>query len=144
MGTVPTSNHGALSLQRKIRSLSSVSPHTTHECQPLDVGLFRPLKRHWQQACYSFYERMPPKSYRSTTSVKCSEIPGLILSCRLMCVQGSKKAGVYLFNPKAIPVYKKKHLKTMIMIPITEMEIIVNCILTSDTLSSKHSENIHT
>ena len=23
-------------------------PHTTHECQLLDVGLFGPLKKHWQ------------------------------------------------------------------------------------------------
>ena len=28
-------------------------PHTTHECQPLNVGLFGPLKRHWQQVASS-------------------------------------------------------------------------------------------
>ena len=31
-------------------------PHTTHECQPLDCGLFGPLKRHWQKSCHSFYQ----------------------------------------------------------------------------------------
>ena len=34
-------------------------PHTTHECQPLDVGLFGPLKRHWQQECHKFYQKHP-------------------------------------------------------------------------------------
>ena len=32
-------------------------PHTTHECQPLDVDLFGPLKRHWQQECHKFYQK---------------------------------------------------------------------------------------
>ena len=34
-------------------------PHTTHECQPLDCGLFGPLKRHWQKSCHSFYQQNP-------------------------------------------------------------------------------------
>ena len=31
-------------------------PHTIHECQPLDVGLFGPLKKYWQQECHKFYQ----------------------------------------------------------------------------------------
>lgn len=34
-------------------------PHTTHECQLLDCGLFGPLKQHWQRACHSFYQKNP-------------------------------------------------------------------------------------
>ena len=29
-------------------------PHTTHETQPLDVGIFAPLKVHWGRVCHNF------------------------------------------------------------------------------------------
>ena len=63
-------------------------PHTTHECQSLNVDLFSPLKS--ERATHSI-KRTPPKSYRSTTSVKCSKMPGLTLLYWLMCVQDSKR-----------------------------------------------------
>ena len=31
-------------------------PHTTHESQPLDVGVFAPLKVHWRRVCHDFYQ----------------------------------------------------------------------------------------
>ena len=31
-------------------------PHTTHECQPLDIGLFGPLKKYWREECHKFYQ----------------------------------------------------------------------------------------
>ena len=34
-------------------------PHTTHECQPLDCSLFKPLKEYWKQECHKFYCKNP-------------------------------------------------------------------------------------
>ena len=35
----------------------SLPPHTTHEAQPLDVGVFPPLKVQWTKVCHEFYQR---------------------------------------------------------------------------------------
>jgi len=32
-------------------------PHTTHESQPLDASVFKPLKLHWHEACHCFIEK---------------------------------------------------------------------------------------
>ena len=34
-------------------------PVTTHECQPLDYSLFKPLKDYWWQECHKFYSNNP-------------------------------------------------------------------------------------
>ena len=32
-------------------------PHTTHETQPLDCGVFAPLKSHWSSVCHDFIQK---------------------------------------------------------------------------------------
>ena len=34
-------------------------PHTTHEAQRLDVGVFSPLKVQWTRVCHEFYQKNP-------------------------------------------------------------------------------------
>ncbi|CAI8043787.1 Tigger transposable element-derived protein 6, partial [Geodia barretti] len=34
-------------------------PHTTHEAQPLDCGVFGPLKSHWSNVCHSYLQQNP-------------------------------------------------------------------------------------
>lgn len=36
-------------------------PHTTHESQPLDIGVFAPLKMHWSKVCHDFYQKYPSR-----------------------------------------------------------------------------------
>ena len=36
-------------------------PHTTHEMQPLDCGVFSPLKSHWSCVCHDFLQKNPGK-----------------------------------------------------------------------------------
>ena len=36
-------------------------PHTTHETQPLDCGVFAPLKSHWSTVCHDFIQKIPGK-----------------------------------------------------------------------------------
>ena len=36
-------------------------PHTSHETQPLDCGVFGPLKCHWSSTCHDFFQNNPGK-----------------------------------------------------------------------------------
>ena len=39
--------------------LLCLPPHTTHESQPLDVSVFKPLKKNWNDVYYRFMEQNP-------------------------------------------------------------------------------------
>ena len=41
------------------KSLFCFPPNTTHLTQPLDKGIFGPLKRFWNEECHAFYRRNP-------------------------------------------------------------------------------------
>ena len=83
-------------------------PHTTHECQPLDVGLFGPLKRHWQQACHSFYQKSTTQVISKYNFCQVFKDAWLNAVVPTNVCAGFKKAGVYPFNPKAVPVCNKQ------------------------------------
>ncbi len=36
-------------------------PHTTHESQPLDCGVFKPLKSKWTAVCHTYFQKHPGK-----------------------------------------------------------------------------------
>ena len=36
-------------------------PHTSHESQPLDCGVFGPLKSQWTKVCHTWYQKNPGK-----------------------------------------------------------------------------------
>ena len=60
-------------------------PHTTHESQPLDVGVFAPLKTEWTQVCHDFYHENPGRVITlSSISVICSQKLGVRLLVQLM------------------------------------------------------------
>ena len=77
-------------------------PHTTHESQPLDASVFKPLKQNWQNACHKFVEKNPgrvitkydfsPLLYEAWVNTM---VPNNIMS-------GFKRSGIYPFNPKAL------------------------------------------
>ena len=85
-------------------------PHTTHEAQPLDVGVFSSLKSQWTQVCHDYFHK---NSGRVITKFNFnllfsqawlkSLVPGNIIA-------GFKKCGVYPYDPNAIvvPGAKKK------------------------------------
>ena len=106
-------------------------PHTMHDCQPLDVGLFGPLKRHWQQECHKFYQKHPSlvisklnfylvfrQDWRNAVS------PANICG-------GFKKAGVFPYNRNAmlmlevaatIPVKNVKRMVLWVKIVIVKVK----------------------
>ena len=79
-------------------------PHTTHEAQPLDVGVFAPLKVHWTKVCHEFYQKNPDSVVtkfnfcRIFSKAWCNVVtPGNVMS-------GFQRAGVFPFNPSAVSV----------------------------------------
>lgn len=52
-------------------------PNTTHLTQPLDKGVFGPLKVCWREVCHSFLAKIPVKSSHDKTFHPYSAKPGL-------------------------------------------------------------------
>ena len=50
--------------------LFCLPPHTTHESQPLDASVFKPLKQNWQ-ACHEYVRPNLVKLLQSTSSQSC-------------------------------------------------------------------------
>jgi len=72
-------------------------PHTTHECQ-LDCSLFRPFKRHWQEACHKFYQTNPSKVISKLNFCSVFRNAWLSAVTPANVCGGFKKAGVFPFN----------------------------------------------
>ena len=82
--------------------LFCLPPHTTHESQPLDASVFKPLKSHWHEACHSFVEKNPGKSItKYNFSVLLNMAWGKTMSPSIIS-SGFKRSGIYPFNPDAI------------------------------------------
>lgn len=79
-------------------------PHTTHECQPLDVSFFGALKRHWQQSCHQFYQANHGVVISKLNFCKVFKPAWLKAICPTNICNGFKKSGVFPFNRNAITV----------------------------------------
>ena len=82
--------------------LFCLPPHTTHESQPLDASVFKPLKSHWHEACHTFVEQNPGKSITKYNFSKLLNTAwGKTMSPNIIS-SGFKRTGIYPFNPDAI------------------------------------------
>jgi hypothetical protein len=79
-------------------------PHTTHECQPLDVSLFRSLKSHWQDSCHKFYQNNPGKVINKLNFCAVFKPAWLKAAVPANLINGFKKTGVYPLNRNAINI----------------------------------------
>ena len=79
-------------------------PHTTHESQPLDVGVFAPLKVHWSRVCHNFYQKNPGKIINkfNFSSLFSQAWYGAVTPINVMA--GFRKAGVFPFDPEAVTI----------------------------------------
>ena len=68
--------------------------HATHESQPLDTSVFKPLKQNSQNACIVFVQANPGKVIIKYTFSA--------LNRAWSKTMGFKRSGIYPFNPKAI------------------------------------------
>ena len=82
--------------------LFCLPPHTTHESQPLDASVFKPLKQNWQDACHDYVQTHPGKA---VTKYQFSELLhkawDKTMTPTVICA-GFRRCGVYPFNPQAI------------------------------------------
>lgn len=53
--------------------LFCLPPHTSHESQPLDVSVFGPLKRNWQQVCHDFMQANPRETHHQVPILAVAE-----------------------------------------------------------------------
>ena len=77
-------------------------PHTTQECQPLDVSVYRLLKIHWPEVCHEFLQENPG---RVVTKFDFSELFSKAWSRTMTpsnITNGFRKCGVYPFDPEAV------------------------------------------
>ena len=79
-----------------------IPPHTTHECQPLDVSFFRSLKTHWQQSCHTFYQNNPGKQVTKLNFCSVFKPAWLSAISPSNIIGGFKKAGVFPFSRQAV------------------------------------------
>ena len=73
-------------------------PHTTHKTQPLDVGIFVPLKVQWVRVCHSFYQKNPGKIINKFSEAWYGAVTPVNI------IAGFHKAGVCPFNPDAVTI----------------------------------------
>jgi len=128
-------------------------PHTTHECQPLDVSFFRALKTSWQQACHTFYQKNPYKVISKLNFNGVFKSAWLSAITPSNIIGGFKKAGVYPFNRHAITTYEHagkctfhystkgawhKLKTTCRMLHLRNRVLIVSTALSIKSMLSKH------
>ncbi len=77
-------------------------PHTTHECQPLDVSLFGSLKARWRNECHKFYRKNPGLVINKFNFCSIFKKAWLLAVIPANLCSGFKKTGVFPFNPNAI------------------------------------------
>ena len=82
--------------------LFCLPPHTTHESQPLDTCVFKPLKQNWQDACHHYVQGNPGRVVtKYTFSALLNEAWGKTMIPNIIS-SGFKRSGIYPFNPNAI------------------------------------------
>ena len=79
-------------------------PHTTHEAQPLDCGVFSPLKMQWRTVCHQFLQSNPGKVITKFNFNSLFSKAWLSAVTPANVMAGFKTCGVYPFNSSAIGV----------------------------------------
>ena len=86
---------------RKV-TIFCLPPHTTHECQPLDCSLFKPLKDYWRQECHKFYSKNPGTVISKLNFNSVFRDAWLKAITPANVISGFRRTGVYPFNRDAI------------------------------------------
>ena len=77
-------------------------PHTTHEMQPLDCGVFAPLKSHWSRICHDFLHQNPGKVVTKFNFNSLFSKAWLSAVVPANIVAGFRTCGVYPFSRSAV------------------------------------------
>ena len=85
-------------------------PHTTHETQPLDCGVFAPLKSHWSAVCHDFTQKNPGKVITKFNFNQLFSEAWLHAIVPSNIIPGFRTCGVYPFNPGAVSVTDDEYM----------------------------------
>ena len=77
-------------------------PHTTHATQPLDCGVFSPLKSHWTSVCHEFIQKNPGRIITKFNFDRLFSQAWLRAVSPSNLIAGFKTCGVHPFNNKAV------------------------------------------
>ena len=76
--------------------------HTTHILQPLDVGIFKPLKAFFSKACHRYIMKCPGRVITSDSLASLIGEAWPQAFTPLNVLSGFRKCGIYPFNPGQI------------------------------------------
>ena len=83
-------------------------PHTTHATQPLDCGVFSPLKAQWSSTRHDFIQKHPGKAISKFNFNKLFSQAWLKSLIPANLIAGFKTCGIYPFDRnavKAVPIF---------------------------------------
>ena len=86
------------------RVIFCLPPHTTHERQPLDVGLFGPLKKYWQEEYHKCYQKNPGLVISKLNFNHVFRVAWFKAVSPSNVCGGFRKSGVFPFNRAAVAV----------------------------------------
>ncbi len=78
--------------------------HTTHETQPLDCGVFGPLKTHWTAVCHNYFQKKPGKVITKFNFNFLFSKDWLQTLTPANLIAGFKTCGIFPLNPSAITI----------------------------------------
>ncbi len=87
-------------------------PNTTHMMQPLDKGIFKPLKSHWNQACQHFMRANPGQVVTEYSFSKLFKEAWFNAMTVTNATGAFRTTGVYPFNPSVISAVDHSEKRT--------------------------------
>ncbi|XP_062586317.1 uncharacterized protein LOC134247943 [Saccostrea cucullata] len=88
--------------QRNNIILFVLPPHSSHLTQPLDVGVFGPLKKIYNRECAVFLQKHPGRNITKYDIAELTATPYLKAMCPDNLISAFRKTGVFPVDPKAI------------------------------------------
>ena len=79
-----------------------LSPHTSHASQPLDCGVFKPLKSEWTNVCHTFFQNNPGKIITRFNFNSLFSQAWLTAVNPANIIGGFKRSGVCPYDPTAV------------------------------------------
>lgn len=85
----------------------TLPPHSSQDTQPLDAGVFGPLKHYWSRECHEWMAKNPHKLMSKVHFNSVFSKAWAKAAVPSNAVAGFKKAGIHPLNEEAIPVYSQ-------------------------------------
>ena len=102
MDIVPTLISPELIGQRRTKFLFVLPPHSSHTTQPLDLGIFGPLKNIYNRECSTFMQKNSGMSITKYPVAALTYKPYIKTMSPENLISSFRKTGLFPFNSKVI------------------------------------------